>query len=103
MHSQVDMDMYIIKNQQGRRQTLHHNQLFLIEKVDPEEDLKVAMRLFNVASTQLNAEVQCCEMHEASSPLIEVQEQAASTLAIDAQDDQESKLQGFIRGAYGAL
>ena len=42
-------------------------------------------------------------MHEASSPPIRLQVQATSTLAIDAQDVQESKLEGFIRSAYEAL
>ena len=61
------------------------------------------MRLFIVASTHLNPEAQHCERHKASTPPIEVQAQAASTLVIDALDGHELKLQGFIRGAYEAL
>ena len=53
----VDVPVYVIENQQGRRQTLHRNQLFIIEKVVPEEDQQVAVRLFNVASTQIGSEV----------------------------------------------
>ena len=53
----VDVLVYIIKNQQGQRQTLHQNLLFLIEKVDPEADPQVSVRLFNVASTQIRSKV----------------------------------------------
>ena len=60
MCNQVDMDvpMYIIKNQQGQRQTLHQNRLFLTQRVDPKADLQVAVRLFNIASTKIGSEVQ---------------------------------------------
>ena len=54
----VDVPVYVIENQRGQRQTLHRNQLFLIEKVDPEVDQQVAERLFNVASTHIGSEVQ---------------------------------------------
>ena len=56
---QADMDMpvYVIENQQGRRQTLHWNQLFLFERIDPEQDHQIAARLFEVASTQIGCKV----------------------------------------------
>ena len=88
----MDVPMYVIENQQGQRQTLHLNQLFLIKKVDPEVDLQVAVRLFNVASTQIGSKVQHREMSKASTPLIEIQAYAACPLSIDAQNIQESKL-----------
>ena len=66
----VDVLVYVIQNQQGQRQTLHQNCLFLIEKVDPEADLQVAVRMFNVASTQIGSEVQHREMLEESTPPI---------------------------------
>ena len=78
----VNVPMYIIKNQRGQRQTLHQNWLFLIEKVDPEADWQVAVRLFNVASTQIGSEVQHWEMFKASTPPIEIQACAASPLSI---------------------
>ena len=53
----VDVPVYVIENQQGQRQTLHQNQVFLIKKVDPKVDPQVAVRLFNVASTQIGSEV----------------------------------------------
>ena len=75
--NQVDMDIpvYVIKNQQGQRQTLHQNQLFPIKKVDPEADPQVAVRLFNVASTQVDSEVQHQEMSQASTPPIKIEAQ----------------------------
>ena len=84
--------MYVIKNQRGQRQTLHQNRLFLIEKVDPEVDLQVAVGLFNVASTKIGSEVQHQEMSEASTPPIETQACAACPLSVEAQNAQESKL-----------
>ena len=69
----VDVPVYIIESQQGQRQTLHQNQLFLIEKVDPEADLQVAVRLFTVASTQISSEVLHQEMSKASTPPIKIQ------------------------------
>ena len=88
----VDVPMYIIKNKQDQRQTLHQNQLFLIEKVDPEVDLQVAVRLFNVASTQIGSAVQHQEMFEAIAPPMEIQAHAACPLSVDAQNAQELKL-----------
>ena len=87
----VDVPVYVIENQRGRRQTLHLNQLFLIEKVDPEADPQVAVRLFNVASTQIGSGVQHHEMFEASTPLKEIQAHAACPLSVNAQNAQESK------------
>ena len=87
----VDVPVYVIKNQQGQRQTLHQNRLFLIEKVDPEADLQVAVRLFNVASTQIGSRVQHHEMLEASTPLKEIQAHVACPLSNNAQNAQESK------------
>ena len=86
--NQVDIDVpvYIIENKQGWGQTLHQNWLFLIEKVDPEEDQKVAVRLFNVASTQIGSKVQHQEMSKANTPPITIQAYAACSLKIDAQD-----------------
>ena len=66
--------------------------LFLIDTVDPEADLQVAVRLFNVASTQIGSKAQHQEMSEASAPPIEIQEHAACPLSNDAQNVQESKL-----------
>ena len=65
---------------------------FLIEKVDPEADPQVAVRLFNVASTQIGSKVPHQEMYEASTPPIEIQAHAVRPLNIDAQDVQELKL-----------
>ena len=98
MCNQVNMDvpMYIIKNQRGRRQTLHRNQLFLIEKVDPEVDLQVAVRLFNVVSTQIGSEVQHHEMFKASTPPKEIQAHVACPLSVNAQNAQELKPQELI-------
>ena len=82
----VDMPVYVIKDQQGQRQTLHQNQLFLMLRVYPEVDPQVAVRLFNVASTQIGSEAQHQEMSKASTPLIEIQACAAYPLSIDAQN-----------------
>ena len=92
--------MYIIKNQWGWRQTLHQNQLFLIEKVHPKVDLQVAVRLFNVASTQIGSKVPHWEMSESSKPLIQIQAYAAYPLSVNAQNIQESEL---ITHAYKTL
>ena len=61
-------------------------------KIDPEVDPQVAVRLLNVASTQVGYKVLHQEMSKASTPLIEIQAQAACPLNADAQDIQESKL-----------
>ena len=53
----MDMPVYVVENQQGRRQTLHWNQLFLFERIDPEQDHQIAARLFEVASTQIGCKV----------------------------------------------
>ena len=87
----VDVPVYVIKNQQGRKKTFHQNELFLIEKVDPKADPQVAIRLFNVSSTQIGSGVQHHEMFEASTPPKEIQAHAACTLSINAQNAQELK------------
>ena len=69
----VDMPVYIIKNQRGRRQTLHRNRVFLVERIDPEQNRQIAARLFEVASTQIGCEVPHQKMYEAGTPPIEVQ------------------------------
>ena len=97
------MYLYVIVKQQGQRQTLHQNWLFLIEKVDPEVDPQVATRLFNVASTRIGSKVPHHKMSKASTPPIKVQAQAAHPFNIDAQDVQESKLHELITHAYKAL
>ena len=84
-------------------QTLLQNRLFLIEKVDPEADPQVTVRLFNVASTQIGSEVLHREMSEASTPPIKIQARAACPLNFEAQDVQESKLLELITCAYKAL
>ena len=99
----VDVPVYIIKDQWGWRQTLHQNWLFLIEKVDPKVDPQVAVRLFNIASTQIGSEVLHQEMSKASTPPIEIQAQAVCPLNIDAQDVQELKLEELITCAHRAL
>ena len=53
----VDVPVYVIENQRGRKQTLHWNQLFLVERIDPEQDCQIAARLFEVASTQIGCKV----------------------------------------------
>ena len=90
VRKQVDMDVpvYIIENQWGRRQTLHQNQLFLIEKVDSEADLQVAVRLFNVASTEISSGAQHHEMFKASTPPKETQAHVACPLSVKAQNAQ---------------
>ena len=66
-------------------------------------DLQVAVRLFNVASTQIGSEAQHQEMSEESTPPIEIQACTAHSLNIDAQNIQESKLRELITHAYKAL
>ena len=46
---------------------------FLIKKVDPEADLQLAVRLFNVASSQIGSKALHQEMSKASTPLIKIQ------------------------------
>ena len=99
----VDVPVYIIENQRGRRQTLHQNQLFLVKRIDPEQDHQIVARLFEVASTQIGCEVPHQKIYEGSTPPIEVQAQAASLLDIDAPDVQVLKLQKLIASAYRVL
>ena len=88
----VDMPVYVIENQRGRRQTLHQNQFFLVKRINPEQDCQIAARLFEVASTQIGCEVPHQKIYKAGTPPIEVQAQAASLLDNDAQDAQVLKL-----------
>ena len=99
----VDVPVYIIENQRGRRQTLHRNQLFLVKRIDPEQDHHIAAGLFEVASTQIGCKVPHQKMYKAGTPPIEVQTRAASLLDIDAPDVQVLKLQKLIISAYRAL
>ena len=99
----VDVPMYVIENQQGQRQTLNQNLLFLIKKVDPEVDLQVAVRLFNVASTEISFRAQHHEMFKASTPPKETQAHVACPLSIKTQNTQESKPWELITCACKAL
>ena len=99
----MDVPVYVIKNQLGQRQALQQNRLFLIKKVDPKVDPQVAVRLSNVAPTQIGSEVPHQNMSEASTPPIEIQAYAAYPLSIDAQNIQESKLWELNTHAYKAL
>ena len=98
-----DMSVYIIENQQGRRQTLHRNRLFLVERVNPEQDHEIAARLFEVASTLIGCGVPHREMNAESTPPNEVQARAASLMSIDAQDAQVSKLMMSASRALGTI
>ena len=60
-------------------------------KVNSEADQQVAVRLFNVTSTQIGSGVQYHEMLEASTPAKEIQAHVACPLSINAQNAQESK------------
>ena len=66
-------------------------------------DPQVAVRLFNVASTQIGPEVQHPQMSKVSTPPIEIQAYAACPLSVDAQNIQGWKLCGLIISAYKAL
>ena len=99
----MDMPVYVIENQPGRRQTLHWNQLFLVKRINSEQDCQIAARLFEVASTQIGCEVPHQKMYKAGTPLIEVQAGAASLLDIDPQDAQVLKLWKLIASACRAL
>ena len=105
VHDQVNVDVpvYVIENQQGRKETLHQNHLFLVERVDPEQDHQTVVRSFEVASTQIGCGVPHWEMTEESTPLIEVQARSACLLDIDAQDSQVLKLHKLMIGAGKAL
>ena len=61
------------------------------QKVDPEGDPQVAVRLFNVASTQIGSGVKHHETLEASTPPKEIQAHVACPLSINAQNAQELK------------
>ena len=76
--------------------------IFLVERIDPEQDHQIEAKLFEVASTQIGYEVPHWEMNEKSTPPIGVQAQAASLLDINAQDAQVSKLQKLMISACGA-
>ena len=53
-HVNLDVPVYVIKNKQGRRQTLHHNCLFLIGWADTAE---VMAKLFQTMSTMMLPEL----------------------------------------------
>ena len=49
-HINEDIPVYVIKNKWGRRQTLHHNRLFLIGQADTAD---VMAKLFQTMSTMM--------------------------------------------------
>ena len=85
------------------RTASHQNCLFLVKRVDPDQDHQTAASSFEVASTQIGCEVLHREMTEESSTPIEVQAQAASLLDVNAQDAQVSKLCKVMTGAGKVL
>ena len=66
-------------------------------------DPQVAVRLFNVTSTQIGSGVQHHEMFEASTPLKEIQAHAACPLSVNAKNAQESKPRELITCVCKAL
>ena len=72
-------------------------------EINPEADPQVAVRLFNVASTEISSMAQHHEMFEASTPPKETQAHVACPLSIKAQNTQESKPWELITHACKAL
>ena len=64
-HVDKDLPVYVIKNKQGRRQTLHCNRLFLISWADTAE---VMMKMFHTMSTMMLPGSPCQEVKEGSQP-----------------------------------
>ena len=76
-HVDEDVPVYVIKNKQGRRQTLHHNCLFLVGQADTA---LVMAKLFQTMSTMMLPETPCQEVKAECQPLMELEPD------VDAQD-----------------
>ena len=69
-HVNVDVPVYVIENKWVRRQTLHHNHLFLIGWEDTAE---VVARLFQTMSTMMLPETPCQEVNAECQPPSELE------------------------------
>ena len=72
-----DVPVYVIKHKQGRRQTLHHNRLFLVGQADTA---LVMAKLFQTMSTMMLPETPGQEVNAECEPLMELEPD------VDAQD-----------------
>ena len=68
-HVNEDVPVYVIENKLGRRQTLHHNRLFLVGWADTA--LMMA-KLFQTMSTMMLPETPCQEANAECQPLMEL-------------------------------
>ena len=69
-HVDEDVPVYVIENKWGRRQTLHHNCLFLIGWADTA---KVMAKLFQTMSTMMLPETPHQEANAECQPLSELE------------------------------
>ena len=76
-HIDEGVPVHVIKNKWGRRQTLHHNRLFLIGQADTAE---VMAKLFQTMSTMMLPETPHQEVNTECQPPSELETD------VDAQD-----------------
>ena len=100
-HIDKDVPVYVIKNKQGRRQTLHYNHLFLIGQADTPE---VMAKLFQTMSTMMLPETPHQEANAECQPPSELETD------VDAQDtsgwrflESMSNAVNCISNAVGAV
>ena len=93
-HVNEDVPVYVIKNKWGRRQTLHHNCLFLIGWADTA---KVMPKLFQTMSTMILQETPHQEANVESQPLSELETD------VDAQDTSGWRFLGSMTNAVNCM
>ena len=88
----VDED--VIENKQGRRQTLHHNRLFLSDRADTAE---VMTKMFCTMSTMMLPGSPCQEVNEGSQPPSEL------VTEVKAQDTSGWRFLGSMTNAVNCM
>ena len=93
-HVIEDVPVYVIESKWGRRQTLHHNRLFLIGWADTAE---VMAKLFQTMSTMMLPETPHQEANSECQPLSEQETD------VDAQDTSGWRFLGSMTNAVNCM
>ena len=93
-HVEEAVPVYVIKNKAGRRQTLHRNRLFLIDRADTAE---VMVKMFRTMSTMMLPGSPCQEANEGSQPTSEL------VTDVEAQDTSGWRFLGSMTNAVNCM
>ena len=93
-HVDEDVPVYVFKNKQGRRQTLHRNRLFLTGRTDTAE---VMTKMFHTMSTMMLPGFPCQEVNEGSQPPSKL------VTDVEAQDTSGWRFLGSMTNAVNCM